>query len=299
MTKEQIIYTCGRCGVYKTKRKSDIHRHLNRKRKCQPKDEKKIHKKYTKDTQKIHKVFSHEQKDEETKQHIEEKKKKEWKCKHCGKIFASNCSMNRHIRLYCKKKKDEMELLRQRVRELEIQTILNNINNNRTPTNTTNINNIQINNTININAHGNEDISHLQNTIMIMLSHFTQDAITDLISCTYFDPKHPENKTVRILNKKEKWAQIYNGNEWEFRHKKDIILKVLKDSYYKLAVYFMNNKPDIPKDSCLVWSSIENPWLDKKLLATTEQILLNQKETANLNEIKKIMKRKGYCINDE
>ena len=36
--------------------------------------------------------------------------KKSWGCKHCGKSFYSNSTMNRHIRLYCKSKKEAEKL---------------------------------------------------------------------------------------------------------------------------------------------------------------------------------------------
>ena len=278
-----IIYTCGRCGVYKTSRRTDIHRHLNRKKKCVART--------TKEPQKNHKRTTNDKKEPQ-------RTTKEWQCVHCNKYFSTNSHMNRHIRLYCKKKgtvdesSNRSTLHSNHVNNINISNNINIVNHNTV----NNTNHNTMNNTININAHGEEDITHLKTTIMFMLSYFTRDAITDLISCTYFDPEHPENKTVRIPNKKEKWAQIYNGNEWEFRQKKDIILKVLKDSYYKLAMHFMNNKLDLPQNSHMIWSSIENPWLDKKILATTEQILLNQKQTENLNEIKEFMKRKKSLL---
>lgn len=220
--------------------------------------------------------------------------------------------MNRHIRLYCKVKASENDALVEENRKLRAQLLLqqtglqlqhaeNTTSNNSHNTITLNnhitnkiTNKITNNTTININAHGQENTSHLDKTMMFLLSYFTRQAITDLISCTYFDPKHPENKTVKIPSRKEKWAQTFNGSKWELHHKKDIVQKVLKDNYYRLASYFLNNKSDIRKDCHDVWSSIQHPWFDKEMLAATEEILLNQTETDNFkDDVAKLMKRKG------
>ena len=48
-------------------------------------------------------------------------------------------------------------------------------------------------------------------------------SIPRLIKHLHFNPKHKENQNVKIPNRKEKYAKIYNGNEWEFRDKKETI----------------------------------------------------------------------------
>ena len=122
---------------------------------------------------------------------------KKWQCQHCYKTFSTNSNMHKHVRKSCKeyKLKQENERLREENRILQSHIIpmgntINNItNNNNTQNNTQNIT---------INAYGKEDLQYLLPKIPMLIRHFPVSAVTDLICETYYDPEHPENKSVKI-----------------------------------------------------------------------------------------------------
>ena len=156
-----------------------------------------------------------------------------------------------------------------------------------TTNNITNNNNT-INNTqnITINAYGNEDIEHLLPKIPTLIRHFPASAVTDLICETYYDPDHPENKSVKIRSTKEKWAQIYNGKKWEVHKKIDIVMDVLQKSFELIDDFYETNKIDNPeyRENKITWNEVRAMWNDetypdKEMLDTTEEILTNQNQT--------------------
>ena len=40
----------------------------------------------------------------------------------------------------------------------------------------------------------------------------------------HFHPEHKENHNIKIPNKKQPYAQIYNGKDWEYKKKKQLKL---------------------------------------------------------------------------
>ena len=102
-----MLYTCPRCQKYQTPLKANLKRHMKRKKPC-PKF---IQNQIPRDTQQIPRDTQQIPRDT---QQIP-KTEKRWVCEHCNKCFSANCSMNRHIRLYCKqyKLKQENERLRE------------------------------------------------------------------------------------------------------------------------------------------------------------------------------------------
>jgi len=250
-------FTCNRCGTYTTNLKANLARHMKRKKPC-------VRKEIHRDTQE--------------KQLI---KKREYACSHCNKIFSTNSSMNRHIRIYCKEAKlhkrvTDLERENERLRQQRITTnhTTNNIQNNT----------IQNNNIIHIHAYGSEDLQPIMNKIPILLKHFPTTAVTDLICERYYDPDHPENKTVKITSRKEKWAQIYNGKEWEIQKKVDVLMDVLQKNFELLDQYYESKNLQIPDYLRINWEEMRESWNDnsfptKDMLLTTEEILTNQNQS--------------------
>jgi len=144
-----------------------------------------------------------------------------------------------------------------------------------------------INNTVNnihINAYGNEDLQPIMDKVPILLNYFPTTAVTDLICERYYDPAHPENKTVKIASRKEKWAQVYNGQKWEHKNKLDVLFDVLQKNYELLEEYYEAGNIRIPEYKKISWQEIRNLWHnetfpDKEMLSTTEEILMNQNLT--------------------
>jgi len=201
-------------------------------------------------------------------------------CQYCSKTFSTNSNMNRHLRLYCK----EHKLVQENARLYkEIQILQNQIT--TTTVNTTN-NTINNNQKIIINAYGSENLEHLLPTLPTLIKHFPATAVTDLICERYYDPDHPENKSVKIRSTKEKWAQIYNGQKWEMQKKMDVVMDVLQKSFEFIDEFYETNDIENPeyRQNKITWDNIRNMWNsdsypDKKMLDTTEEILTNQNQT--------------------
>jgi len=259
-----MLYTCSRCQKYKSKRKADVKRHMKNKNSCIKVTQKQI----PRDTQQIPRDTQ-----------IIPKKEKRWVCEHCNKHFSANSSMNRHIRLYCKefKLKKENVRLQEEINALQTQIItVNNITN----TNTINNQNIII------NAYGSEDLQYLLPKLPTLIQHFPTSAVTDVICETYYDPDHPENKSVKIRSTKEKWAQVYNGDKWEMQKKFDVIMNVLQKSFEMIDEFYETNNINHPdyRQNKVTWDRVREMWIndeypDKEMIDTTEEILTNQNQS--------------------
>jgi hypothetical protein len=142
----------------------------------------------------------------------------EYRCQYCDKVYTRNDNLIRHYKS-CKVKKannNELDALKEQLKELK-QCINVNSHNNTT------INNNTVNNTVNnINIHidrnpfGQEDLSMLDDEIMIRCVSMCSGGFSELLRAIHFDPKYPKNHNVFIPNKKEKIANVHLGNGvWE------------------------------------------------------------------------------------
>jgi hypothetical protein len=183
-----------------------------------------------------------------------------YKCPHCEKTFSKSSNVNRHMKLYCKDKIKEKE---DRVfKEMVEKTILeqsknienlielvgnttqnggnhganNNVNSNNSNSNNT------INNTININNFGSENLDMLTNKFMRAMVDRPYTAIPKMIKKIHFNDNYPENKNIRMLNKKDNKLQIIENGEWTYVDKEDTIDLLVGDKNFQLDEYYEKNK---------------------------------------------------------
>ena len=57
------------------------------------------------------------------------------------------------------------------------------------------------------------------------------DSIQELIKMLYFNSEHPENHNVKITNKKEPYALVWNDPIWELRKKKTVVKDMVDKGY--------------------------------------------------------------------
>ena len=67
-------------------------------------------------------------------------------------------------------------------------------------------------------------------------------AIPKKIKKIHFNDKYPENKNIRLLNKKENKLQVLKNNKWTYVKKKETIQQLIDDKNYILDDYYENNK---------------------------------------------------------
>jgi hypothetical protein len=88
--------------------------------------------------------------------------------------------------------------------------------------NTNNTNNINVNKmTINIVAHGEENISTVDDKYITNALNKGFMSVSTLVSHIHFNDKYPQYKNIYIPNKKEPYAMVYTGTDWELRDRND------------------------------------------------------------------------------
>ena len=90
---------------------------------------------------------------------------------------------------------------------------------------TTNSHNSHTTNNITLNFHGGEKINHILNNKPRLDGYAGRCymAIPAFIKDAMFDPAHPENTTVRMPNRRDKFMQVYTANGWCNKVVKDVV----------------------------------------------------------------------------
>ena len=58
----------------------------------------------------------------------------------------------------------------------------------------------------------------------------------------HFSKEHPENRNVRITNKKDNMVQIWKDNKWMYREKTTVLSELVADKYAILDEKFSQMK---------------------------------------------------------
>jgi uncharacterized C2H2 Zn-finger protein len=182
---------------------------------------------------------------------------KEHTCPRCKKVFAHKGSYNRHLRRKypchppddenrtCKRCNNQVFATRQsyvrhverrhdsRIDKLENQldALLSELRKPKEPTTTNNTTYIQNTYNVQINSFGSENTSYITQKFMRRLISKPEEAVPELLRHIHFNPEHPENQNVRITNKKERFAQIFEGCEWQVARKADVLDKLVAKGY--------------------------------------------------------------------
>ena len=158
------------------------------------------------------------------------------KCPYCDIFFKENRYLKQHIKKYhfseknrdfytaseviakLKEKDDIIIDLRKNIAKL-----LEKVGSNNTY-NTYNI--------VNINPFGKENTSYVTDDyISSLIKSGPYNSIPKLLKYIHFHPKHSENHNVKIPNKKLPFAQIFNGEDWEYRDKRATIESLSNKAY--------------------------------------------------------------------
>jgi hypothetical protein len=170
-------------------------------------------------------------------------------CKYCGKLFTTSTSMYRHMNHTCKIKKSEdlnrgqiyerllalerksegiekeNEQLKKKVVTLEQKSPkVTKITHNTTK----NINNGIVAH-INLIGYGKEDLSKIDKKDILKAMQSGYDSTIKLTETLHFNPKHPEYHNVYITNVKDKYAMMFDGNDWNLTMKDELINKIYDD----------------------------------------------------------------------
>ena len=154
-----------------------------------------------------------------------------FKCDLCDLYFSTKPNKRRHEIHYCKENTsimaNKIKTLEKEKKKLEkqIEKMIDKVG---TVNNTTN-NNTQ--NIIVVNNYGKENTDYLTVEKIKKLLDRPYDSVQELIKMLHFDSNHPENHNVKITNKKEPYALVWNDPIWELRKKKSVVKDLVDKGY--------------------------------------------------------------------
>ena len=216
------------------------------------------------------------------------KNKTLFNCKYCSKEFTRSDNLNRHIEKSCKEKKefDKMENENNELQEI-IKSQTKQINklletNGKQINNTQNNNsNNTINNTIHINNYGEENLEMLTDEFKERCITRPFYAIIDIIKKIHFNDDYPENKNMRIVNKRDNKIQVLTDGKWQYRYKDEAVKYAFDDSNERLEQFYAEKSHKFRKFIKLCCEDIIKnihecePELMKELYKEMDLILLN------------------------
>jgi hypothetical protein len=212
------------------------------------------------------------------KYHVEHKvcEKAGHQCKYCSGNFTTSTSMYRHIRDTCKIKKKDEEMrtnIYERLLNLEnnntilmrenekLKEKMINMENSggKIVTNNVNFGNIQYNiNNIHLVAHGQEDLSRIDKNELLQVFRSGFNSTLRLTETMHFNPEYPEYHNVYISSMKNKYAMLYDGNDWTLVMKDELIDKM----YDNKRTYIEENLDDFLDSLTTSQKNALHRWMD-------------------------------------
>jgi hypothetical protein len=260
-------------------------------------------------------------------------KNNEYYCKFCNKGFTTDTSMYRHIRDFCKVKKEkdgEKDAIYEKLIQIEkenkqikeqyekiiqdnkqLTKTIHNIHKTNNIIKNNNINTGTVNNTNNIIivGYGKEDLSRLDKTELLKILQTGYNSTVKLTEAVHFNPKHPEYHNVYISNMKDKYAMMYDGKQWTLTTKEDLITKIYEDK----KSFIEENLEEFIESLTLSRKRALERWLDtddedkkikdikdniKLLLYNSRQLPLKCIEMNDSNKKKRVKKEIKDSISD-
>ena len=180
-------------------------------------------------------------------------KKSIYKCNFCNSVFKSHASKRRHENYRCKENPNIIDVIidakNSKIKKLEkdnellekdkehwekekeklekekdklygqVASLLDKVGD------------TNIQNNIILNNYGNEDLSHITNTLKNELLKVPYGAIPKMIEAIHFNDEKPENKNILIPNKKENLVKVFQGDRWVYKNKNETITDLVDSKY--------------------------------------------------------------------
>jgi len=262
-----VNYKCQRCG-YNTNRKSVFKSHLLRKKLCNP-----ILKEITQYSLLKQNGFNEEAKKIKmstlchTNVNPSDNQQGLHLCEYCNKVFKSRQGKSKHKKLYCIKKKEELQIkvLKKLLKEKD-KLIFKILDENKKENakkdkkidklmkhlielteNSGNNNNNIINshNKITINAYGCENLEYITNNLLKKLVNKPGTAIPKLLKIIHFNDDYPENKNLKVTNIHDPYIKVHDGSNWKLKNKGDIIEDIIINKRNILDGAVINDNEDL------------------------------------------------------
>jgi hypothetical protein len=284
-----VFHKCEICN-FSSKQKNDLNRHLKTKKHLN--NEKKYEEENNKKLLQNYKIpqntsfFPHN-----TSKNTNHTYKEKIKCEYCYKEYSRIDNLNRHIEKFCKKKQelDKMENENNELHEIiksqskKISKIEKKLEKNGKQINNTQNNNSHntINNTIHINNYGEENLEMLTDEFKEKCVTRPFYAILEIIKKIHFNDDYPENKNMRLVNKRDNKIQVLDDGKWKYRYKDEAVKYAFDDSNERLEQFCIEKSHKFRKFIKLCCEDIIKnihecePELMKELYKEMDLILLN------------------------
>lgn len=285
-----VIYECERCHKIFNK-KSNYNAHMNRKNPC----------KIINIKVEVNEVNENKEENKNSL-YLENIVKNRVQCQYCKKIYSSKYHLNRHIKNSCKGfSLLEDEILAEKQKEIEnlkienkkLKDDLKNNDSGNTIINIDSINNsfnlnyndnkqVNIFNNLYLNKFGDEKVKHISDEVLKKVVRNPEIGIPNLIKLIHFNPKLPENWNVMLKNKKLPYVDVFNGEQWETRDKKETIQsliigkKDISDDFYDETLDNMK-LPDKVKESYESYSEYIDKFVNSIIIDENEQNIFKRK----------------------
>jgi len=275
-----VLYTCDICCFY-SKQKNDYNRHLKTKK---HKNNLSNLKENMVMTTNDHKMTTNDHK-MTTNDHKMTTKKHKYSCDFCDSTFSSKPHKRRHELHFCKENtsimSNKIQTLEKEKKKLE-KEIIKLIDKVGTVNNTTN----NTNNIIVVNNYGKENTDYLSVEKIKKLLNRPYDSVQELIKMLHFDVNHPENHNVKITNKKEPYALVWNNPIWELRKKKSVV-KDLVDKGYMMIDTTHDNIDETNNKYIKFQDNFEDNSsnIKDKIEEETEIVIINETKKLESNNI--------------
>jgi hypothetical protein len=226
-----VLYKCDIC-LFSSTIKTHYNRHLKTK---------KHHLKVTESlipmvmTTNDHKMTTNDH-EMTTNDHEMTTKKYKYSCDFCDSIFSTKPHKRRHEIHFCKENtsimSSKIKTLEKEKKKLEkeIGKLIDKVGN---VTNNTN-------NIIVVNNYGKENTDYLTVEKIKKLLNRPYDSVQELIKMLHFNSDHPENHNIKITNKKEPYALVWNDPIWELRKKKSVVKDIVDKGYMMIDTTYDN-----------------------------------------------------------
>ena len=234
-----VIYECTNCN-FLSKLKGDYKRHLNTKKHMTKIKDNGVNNKKKHEIPSISLNFPQKSLNFPQFPSLKDETYKNYNCEFCGNKYSRKDNLIRHQTTNCRNKypdfkdlfyemKNEFEKEKKEFRK-NIELLIHKVGN-------TTINNTQ---NIQLNSYGNEDLSHISDTLKTQLLKGPYSMIPKLIEAVHFNDNKPENKNILLTNKNDNKIKVFSGNKWIYKNKNETLNKLVDGKYFILDTHFEN-----------------------------------------------------------
>ena len=102
--------------------------------------------------------------------------------------------------------------------------------------------------------------------------------IPKLLEHIHFNPEHSENHNIKIPNKKQNYAQVFNGDSWVYQDKNETIIDMSDRAYGILNQHYHNGSNTYMDKFKSLYDTDDKKML-RRLSRDTELMIINNQAT--------------------